>query len=205
MESKLIRLLTSLKLLRLAIKAKYFIKNDPSSRNSLLKILPKQSVCAEVGVWEGEFSKRILKITKPNKLFLIDAWSTVNFIDKSNYQKTTNQKKLDSMFSNVTKTYSQYNNVEIKRGSSHEILESFPNSYFDWVYIDASHFYDDVLLDLEIAKKKVKPKGLIVGDDYVVLEKKWKNDVFRAVNDFAKKYDLKVDSLNKQFIIINSI
>ena len=62
----------------------------------------------------------------------------------------------------------------------------FPNEYFDWIYIDASHRYEDVLNDLEMARLKVKLDGLILGDDYVNVVGKWDDDVIRAVDDFAK-------------------
>jgi hypothetical protein len=36
--------------------------------------MSKGSVCAEIGVWKGDYSDLILTITSPKKLHLIDPW-----------------------------------------------------------------------------------------------------------------------------------
>ena len=39
----------------------YIIKNlTKNDRTFLLELMPKNSICAELGVWKGEFSKEIL-------------------------------------------------------------------------------------------------------------------------------------------------
>src|SRR6266436_6441580 len=43
-------------------------------RIELLKTMPKGSVVAEVGVFKGNFSRRILEIIEPQRLHLIDPW-----------------------------------------------------------------------------------------------------------------------------------
>jgi hypothetical protein len=48
----------------------YFGEKD--DREWLLRSFPKHAICAEVGVYEGRFSELILRITRPNKLNLID-------------------------------------------------------------------------------------------------------------------------------------
>ncbi|HIF08442.1 MAG TPA: hypothetical protein EYQ81_00345 [Sneathiellales bacterium] len=40
----------------------------------LLDRLAKNAVCAEIGVWKGDFSAQILKITAPKQLHLVDPW-----------------------------------------------------------------------------------------------------------------------------------
>ena len=54
------------------MKRAFLFRMDP--RAELLKRTPKDSICAEVGVWKGEFSKQILKRTSPRMLHLIDPW-----------------------------------------------------------------------------------------------------------------------------------
>jgi hypothetical protein len=51
-----------------------FVPWQPGHREHLLEILPKNSVCAEVGVHRGEFSARVLQIVNPKELHLIDPW-----------------------------------------------------------------------------------------------------------------------------------
>ena len=44
-------------------------------RERLLAKMPQRSICAEIGVHEGDFSQDILCSVKPVKLHLIDPWS----------------------------------------------------------------------------------------------------------------------------------
>ena len=176
---------------------------NASNRDFILKMVPKQSICAEVGVSEGKFTKRILNITNPSKLYLIDAWS-VDALSNKQFIPSHKIPLIDEYFTSVTKTFSKHDNVVIIRGKSKDVLNTFPDSYFDWIYLDAGHFYDDVLSDLEISTKKVKLGGLIIGDDYIKSDAGWKDDVIRAVNDFTKKHNLVIKSFGNQFVIKNT-
>src|ERR1700679_3478846 len=46
-------------------------------RQALLARLPKQAICAEIGVWKGAFSRQILEEARPLELHLIDPWEFV--------------------------------------------------------------------------------------------------------------------------------
>lgn len=69
----------------------------------------------------------------------------------------------------------------IKNDSVHQ-ASSYPDNYFDIVYIDASHEYKDVVADIKAWTKKVKVGGFLCGDDYV---KGWEG-VIRAVDLFVR-------------------
>ena len=43
-------------------------------RSRLLSHMPKNGIAAEIGVWEGKFSRKILLATEPRELHLIDPW-----------------------------------------------------------------------------------------------------------------------------------
>jgi hypothetical protein len=43
-------------------------------RKFVTQLAPPSGVCAEIGVWKGEFSAQILKVARPSKLHLIDPW-----------------------------------------------------------------------------------------------------------------------------------
>lgn len=51
-----------------------FFRKFIHPRRILLAKMPKNSVCAEIGVYKGEFSQQILSLVKPKKLHLIDPW-----------------------------------------------------------------------------------------------------------------------------------
>jgi hypothetical protein len=116
-----------------------------ATRHDYIASLPKGGVCAEVGVQRGNFSVHILEAAKPRELHLIDMDFT----------------KLGNRF--------EGNPVAIRHhGLSVEVLASFPDGYFDWIYIDAGHTYKDVRADATMASLKVKPDGLLIFNDYII-------------------------------------
>jgi tetratricopeptide (TPR) repeat protein len=52
-----------------------------------------------------------------------------------------------------------------RRGLSHEILPTLPDSSFDIVYIDGSHYHEDVAADISEARRLVCDGGFVCGDD----------------------------------------
>src|SRR5437879_13869474 len=50
-----------------------------TTRFELLTLLPSNGIVAEVGVDEGDYSEKILRLSNPKRLHLIDAWSTERF------------------------------------------------------------------------------------------------------------------------------
>lgn len=69
------------------------------------------------------------------------------------------------------------------RSSSSDAVIRFPDDHFDWVYIDGNHSYPFVSQDLANFLPKVKPGGIIAGDDYGP-GGWWKDGVIRAVDEF---------------------
>jgi predicted O-methyltransferase YrrM len=61
----------------------------------------------------------------------------------------------------------------------------FKDNYFDFVFIDASHDYANVKSDIETWMPKVKPGGILGGDDY---HDSWKG-VFKAVDEKIKNQE----------------
>ena len=175
-------------------------------RLELLLRMPRNSVCAEIGVYKGDFSQMILKIVKPRKLYLIDPWKYES--DKT-YKKALyggkrkGQEEMDRIYYSVLNRFEQEINsgiVTICRVSSEKSAHDFSDNYFDWVYIDGNHLYEYVKKDLELYYPKVRPGGFITGDDYGVVGW-WNNGVQRAVDEFVKVRNLRLDVIESQFII----
>ena len=74
--------------------------------------------------------------------------------------------------------------IEIVRKSSLAAAASFQDVSCDFVFIDASHDYEDVCEDLRAWYPKVKPGGILAGHDY-----HWP-EVHRAVKEFAREMQL---------------
>lgn len=167
--------------------------NQSRKRLFLLQQMPKNSICAEIGVHRGNFSKSILKTVKPKKLYLIDPWKWVE-----------NQVKMDENYNKTLarlKGEIKVGQVIIKKGSSLDVLGEFEDDFFDWIYIDGDHRYEFVKKDLELVYSKVKKNGFITGDDYNHVGGPLKREVAKAVDEFINKDKIKVIQFkNEQFI-----
>lgn len=177
--------------MRLMARARARIFGVPltACRMNLLERMPKGSVCAEIGVYKGEFSAYILKVVRPKKLHLIDPW---HYEMDPAYDRTwyggrvgVNQSYMDTMYESVMRKFQKEIDagvVVLHRGSSSDVLQTFPPDYFDWVYIDGNHSYDFVKSDIDLSLRAVKENGYIAGDDYH--ENGWWGDgVIRAVDE----------------------
>jgi hypothetical protein len=158
------------------------------TRQMLLEQFPKNSVYAEIGVFKGDFSKDIYKIVKPKELHLIDIFEgkMVSGDQNGNNMTWTN---LEDDYLRLSELYKDDSSVILHKGTSESILSSFPDNYFDVVYIDGDHSYNGVTIDLNLAYSKVKPKGIISGHDYGIKFV----PVMSAVDDFLKKTNLKIN------------
>lgn len=156
------------------------------SRLDLLENLPKNGIVAEIGVNMGEFSSQILDKCNPKKLHLIDAWAS----DRYN-------KKIENYVYDKFKTDKR---VEINKGFSTSVHNSFEDGYFDWVYIDTDHSYEVTIRELELYSSKVKPDGIIAGHDYIIgnWDKMVRYGVIEAVYEFCSKNNWQIIYLTAQ-------
>ena len=145
------------------------------SRLKMLEYLPKNSVVAEVGTQYGHFAEKILAIAKPKKLHLLDYNFDLFKAEISKKQKSLLQEGIEN------------GTVELHEGDSSTSLSSFPDEYFDWIYIDADHAYQGVCKDIQQGYTKVKAAGMMVFNDYT----NWSvcevmpYGVAKAVNEFC--------------------
>src|SRR5262249_25795025 len=147
-----------------------------------------RAVCAEIGVYKGDFSALILE-SKPKKLHLVDPWK---FETDSTYAssfyggtKGKNQVNMDAIYDSVARRFRsaiESGIVEVHRGSSEQCCSLFPDNYFDWIYIDGNHRYEFVKQDLEMYLPKVKASALVAGDDYAA-PGWWQDGVTKAVDE----------------------
>ncbi|MFD2173055.1 class I SAM-dependent methyltransferase [Rhodobacter lacus] len=138
-------------------------------------MMPKGAVCAEVGVWEGNFSSRILEICEPKELHLIDPWLYQPEFSNTGFGKKKNEDLMEEKYQMVVDKFKGDDRVKIHRGKSDEMLAALPDGSLDWVYLDGNHNAPFIDHDLEMSLTKVKPNGIISGDDYA-----WMSDALNA-------------------------
>ena len=127
---------------------------------------------AELGVANGWYSSYLNRHHKFKEFFCIDKW---------------NDHHDDKERLNVIETFKNQDNVKILHMEFQEAINLFPDEYFDFIYIDTSHIYDQTKKELNLSFKKIKKNGIIAGHDY---NQQWFPGVVQAVNEFAVENNL---------------
>ena len=143
-------------------------------------------VGVEVGVADGDFARFILDHNpKVKKLYGVDVYK-----GHEGYQDYTRKSTFEAMLEHAQAAVAPYaERHEFIFKFSMDAVKNFDDNSLDFVYIDANHSYDTVLEDITEWAKKVKPTGLVCGDDYDLPEndrRLARYDVIRAVNDYCE-------------------
>lgn len=204
------------KLLKKTFLYKIYLRNkikriDKSSYETALKIrgpimdkfLPKNSIGVELGVLKGHFSSVLLETTMPKELHLIDPFY---FLDAEWHWSEGNLSTIDAVCNILQKNKKRIEEKQVFLHIQDDriVLKSFSDAYFDWAYLDSSHEYFHTKDELNLLHTKVKPDGIIAGDDWVSDPSHKHHGVYKAVNEFIIEfnYDLIYASdENKQWFI----
>jgi len=176
------------------IKNCKLLKNRTALLENIFMHYNKKFNFAEIGVAFGDFSREILNICKPEKLYLIDAWEGERFGDGINVIMNNFENEIKNKL------------VEIRRGYSFDILNQFEEDSIDVVYIDTDHSYDITWKELQICSHKVKKSGFICGHDYTKYNTSSRIDygVYDAVNRFCVEYEYEIIYLTLESNGLNS-
>lgn len=134
---------------------------------------------AEIGIWKGELSRMIYPVV--DRLILVDPLHVDNMTFETYTcrmnEPTKTQPELDAIHNSIVHDMP---NAEVFRMTSLEAVEKIEDASLDFVYIDAVHLYAYVYQDVKAWLPKVKPGGMIAGDDYNL------TDVGVAVDDLLE-------------------
>ena len=153
--------------------------------------IPADAVGAELGVYKGHFSKILLDVARPRELHLVDPW--FNLTNEWGWGEGNNS-TIDALI-NILRYFKpeiEAGTVRIHVGDDLDVLERFDDGSLDWVYIDSSHAYAHTLAELEVLKRKVRPAGVIAGDDWRPDPNAKHHGVYRAVQQFNAENDYEV-------------
>lgn len=170
------------------------VKNLP---RPAIKIMTKlfhnnKVIGVEIGVAKGLNAKNIFDNLNIDKLYLIDIWNDI-FLRSTLILENKDNLKIEKTYcfnpyfiNNNSNNYKQalklfknYKNVFFIKDYSINAVKKFKNNSLDFVYIDGSHNYNDVFMDISLWFKKVKNNGIIAGHDSYLI------DVLQAIIDFS--------------------
>jgi hypothetical protein len=110
-------------------------------------------VGAEIGVRKGTNAKAMFKTIEGLKLYCVDPWMG------------RHRQSSEVLYERAKKQLAPYDAVFMKM-TSMEAVSKIENRSLDFIYIDARHNFDNVMLDLIYWVPKVKVNGIIAGHDY---------------------------------------
>lgn len=123
---------------------------------------------AEVGVWMGSLSRRLLQIGVQS-LVLVDAWRVVLELTEEGpriWGPGYSDADVEYAFQAVWTWAQTEPRVKVMRMDSLRAARYVQRQSLDFVILDARHDYAAVRDDIEAWWPKVKKGGYLVGDDY---------------------------------------
>lgn len=141
---------------------------------------------AEIGVFEG-YNFNLMIEHNPEMAVGVDMWIDDGVASRNDCGRS--QEVLNAMHDMVLEATKDKPFVKILRMYSDVAAKTFPDEYFDLIYVDADHSYEGCKKDLEAWWPKLKKGGFFIGDDYTNKRAKYTGVVFgvvKAVDEFAK-------------------
>jgi len=123
------------------------------------------STMAEVGVFRGEFAARMLEaVPSIERYVLIDPWRR---LPQWNKPYNTDETDLDAaMAETLERVAFAGDRVQVLRGTTAEVVDQLDDASLDAVYVDGDHTLRGITLDLTLMRPKVRPGGVLGGDDF---------------------------------------
>ena len=142
-------------------------------RYALLPLLPAGRVFVEVGVATGDFSAEILRVCQPSRFVAIDdfrfhTWPMLwagRPVAETFAGRTHVEYYRERFAAEIAA-----DRMLVMQDDSARALENLGDATVDVVYLDADHAYESVRRELAIVRRKLRPDGIIVLNDYTMLD-----------------------------------
>jgi len=152
---------------------------------------PQIKRIAEIGVYKGHLARHLCrKCRHINEYYAIDQWDVVKGKDFGHYEKF-DKKHWDELYLRVCKEIPYHRALKVIRMPGVVACkELFPlpkfKEFFDFVYIDSSHHYEETLAEINAWLPLVRKLGIIGGHDYAATRPEHQG-VRRAVDEVFGK------------------
>jgi Methyltransferase domain len=167
-----------------------FRRRDPRTE-FVRSVLPSGGVGAELGVYRGHFAEVLVREASPTRLHLIDPW----YLLTPEWSWGKGDRSTVNAVRRILKRWKpeiESGAVVVHVGDDRRVLPAFDDASLDWAYIDSSHAYGHTVEELAILDAKVRPGGLIAGDDWQPDPSHKHHGVYRAVTEFVAARDYEI-------------
>jgi hypothetical protein len=132
---------------------------------------------AEIGVHRGSFSLVLCKAIPGLKLLCVDPWTAYG---------RTSDRRMEGYYQQAITNLAGFD-VKYMRMKGVEAAKEIPDGSLDFVYIDALHEFDPVMIDIITWAPKVRIGGIVSGHDYTI---QYQYGVIDAVNAYVKAHSI---------------
>jgi predicted O-methyltransferase YrrM len=152
----------------------------------------------EIGCWKGMSSAfmavEIANSFKNIDFYCVDTWKGSKEhidINSPHFEAQCLEENgiYDIFIENMQSVIDYIKPIRLK---SIDAAQQFEDGFFDFVFIDGSHEYEDIRDDINAWYPKVKSGGLLAGHDYIWLSVK------RAIDEFADNNNLTYEQIKQK-------
>ncbi|HEU0304626.1 MAG TPA: class I SAM-dependent methyltransferase [Gaiellaceae bacterium] len=171
--------------------AEHDAEHRVEARLGILELVQPGTVGAELGVFTGLFAEAILERVRPTVLHLVDPWWLAYgdlYPDWGAYTAGGTLPTRVAHEAAVARTDAARGTCEVHVhvSTSADWLRSLPDSSLDWVYVDSTHYYRETIEELILLRDKLRPEGIVLGDDWRPEPGDPHHGVFRAVHELVR-------------------
>lgn len=136
---------------------------------NIVKKFNSESIFVEVGCWKGKSSAfmavEIANSKKNIKFYCVDHWlgSQEHHDPESDTFDPNIHNLYETFIQNMSPLKDYYQEIKM---DSVQASQQFRNKSLDFVFLDASHKYNDVVSDIQSWLPKIKNNGVLAGHDY---------------------------------------
>jgi predicted O-methyltransferase YrrM len=158
------------------------------NKELLLPLVKNKKLVLEIGSWLGKSTREWLNNSDAH-IICVDTW-------EGSIEHNKDDPRVINLYNQFLVNQREWGNrISMMRMTSVKALlelQKYPEIQPDFIYIDASHQYEDVYLDLSLCYNAY-PNATICGDDWGWHNKTQnkRKTVQEAVKEFCKNYSLK--------------
>lgn len=152
----------------------------------------------EIGSWEGLSSLYMMSNSIVSNLTCVDTWAGAD-----EHQGTSAVQSIEEKFDRNLNLY--LNKIQKFKGTSYQFFnQCAPDIKYELIYVDGSHYCDDVMIDAIKAFEHLNVGGILIFDDFLwIYYKNLLDNPAGAINNFLrlKKGQYKILSVDYQLTI----
>lgn len=140
----------------------------------------------EIGVRDGGYSLRLMQSVPGLTLYGVDPYEP-----HRGYRDHVRKSTFQAFEREARDKLEGYTGYRFLREYSSPALDRFHDNELDFVYIDGDHSFYETTHDIEKWSKKVRPGGIVSGDDYFKHRGNARIHVYQVVNGYTDAWNIK--------------